>query len=45
MTATEPCALWRIPADVFLAAIAEAGVSGALTDTIRIRFDTAPAAT
>jgi hypothetical protein len=32
--------LWRIPADVFAAAVAEAGVSGALTDTVQIRFQT-----
>jgi MFS family permease len=32
--------LWRIPADVFAAALSEAGVSGALIDTVQIRFQT-----
>jgi MFS family permease len=40
--ATGVCELWRIPAPVFLSAVSTAGVSGALTDTMRFRFDTAP---
>jgi hypothetical protein len=40
--ATEPAELWKVPAEVFLAAVSEAGVSGALTDTMRVRFETSP---
>jgi len=40
VTAIEPAELWKVPADVFLAAVAEAGVSGALSDTMRVRFET-----
>ena len=42
VAATVPCTLWRIPADVFLSGIAEAGVSGALSDTVAVRFATRP---
>ena len=40
VTAVAQCELWRIPADVFAAALSEAGVSGALSDTVHIRFQT-----
>jgi predicted MFS family arabinose efflux permease len=40
VSAITPMVLWRIPADVFAAAVSEAGVSGALTDTVQIRFQT-----
>jgi CRP-like cAMP-binding protein len=43
VTAVEDCELWRVPGDRFLRAVAEAGVSGALTDTVRIRLDTSSA--
>ena len=38
VTTTEPSMLWQIPADVLLAALSEAGVSGALSDTVDVRF-------
>jgi MFS family permease len=34
--------LWQVPGEVFLAATSEAGASGALMDTMRVRFDTWP---
>jgi hypothetical protein len=37
VTASRACTLWRIPAAVFLAGVAEAGISGALSDTIAVR--------
>ena len=40
VTALQTCELWQIRGDRFLAAVSEAGVSGALLDTIQIRFDT-----
>jgi len=40
VTATDPADLWKVPAEVFLSAVAEAGVSGALSDTMRVRFET-----
>jgi predicted MFS family arabinose efflux permease len=40
--ATEPCALWRIPAESFLMAAGQAGLSGALTDGVRLRLAAAP---
>ncbi|BEP16646.1 hypothetical protein acdb102_49570 [Acidothermaceae bacterium B102] len=42
VTSSTECVLWRIPGDVFLAAIAEAGASGALSDTVQVRFATRP---
>lgn len=42
VTAIEPAELWKVPADVFLAAVADAGVSGALSDTMQVRFETMP---
>jgi CRP-like cAMP-binding protein len=42
VTATGPCTIWRIPAAVFLAGVAEAGVSGALSDTVQVRFSARP---
>ena len=42
VTATSECALWRIPAQVFLTALSQAGVSGALAGTVRLRFAGAP---
>ena len=44
VTAVTPCELWRIPADAFLSALSEAGVSGALSDTVHFRFQNTPAA-
>jgi MFS family permease len=44
VTASEACVVWRVPGEVFLAAIAEAGASGALSDTVRVRFATRPTA-
>jgi hypothetical protein len=38
VAATEPCVLWRIPAEVFLRAAAQSGLSSALTETVRLRF-------
>jgi len=43
VTAVTPCELWRIPADAFLSALSEAGVSGALSDTVHFRFQNTPA--
>jgi MFS family permease len=43
VTASSPCTVWRVPGEVFLSSIAEAGVSGALSDTVRLRFETKPA--
>ncbi len=37
--AAEPCTLWRIPASAFLDAASQAGLSGALTDGVRVRLD------
>jgi CRP-like cAMP-binding protein len=42
VTTLTPCRVWRVPGEVFLAATSEAGASGALLDTLRIRFDTSP---
>ena len=42
VTALGQCSLWRIPAEAFLAGVAEAGESGALSDTIRVRYATQP---
>ncbi len=36
------CTVWRIPGSVFLAGVAEAGISGALSDTVAIRSAPAP---
>ena len=41
VTTVEACTVWRVPAEVFLAAAAHAGISGALADTVRVRFETA----
>ena len=40
VTAVAHSELWRVPAEVFAAALSEAGVSGALSDTVQIRFQT-----
>ena len=40
VVASGPCRLWRIPADAFLGAVGQAGVSGALTDGVRVRLRT-----
>ena len=37
--AREPCELWRVPASAFLDAAGQAGLSGALTDGVRVRLD------
>jgi predicted MFS family arabinose efflux permease len=37
--AREPCTLWRVPASAFLDAAGQAGLSGALTDGVRVRLD------
>ena len=42
VTAVDACTVWRVPADVFLAAATRAGISGALADTVRVRFETVP---
>ena len=42
VTAVEPCTVWRVPAEAFLAGVADAGVSGALSDTVAVRFATRP---
>jgi hypothetical protein len=42
VTAVSRCDLWRVPGDRFLGAVSEAGVSSALMDTMRVRFDTWP---
>jgi MFS family permease len=44
VTATEPSTLLRIPADTFLTAAAAAGLSSALTETVRYRLAPAPVA-
>ena len=41
VAAHEPCTLWRIPAGPFLAAAGQAGLSGALTEGMRLRLDPA----
>lgn len=43
VTALVTCTVWRIPADVFLAAADQAGLSGALTESVQTRFGAAPA--
>jgi hypothetical protein len=40
VTAVGPCRLWRIPGPDFLAVASSAGVSGALTETVRVRIAT-----
>jgi CRP-like cAMP-binding protein len=42
VTASSPCTVWRVPSEVFLSSVAEAGVSGALSDTLQVRFATKP---
>jgi MFS family permease len=37
------CTLWRIPAETFLSAAAQAGLSGALSEGVRLRLRTVPA--
>ena len=44
VTATSPSVVWRIPAEVFLSALSQAGVSSALGETVRLRFETGPKA-
>jgi len=41
VTTVQPCRVWRIPADAFLSAAAQAGLSSALSDSVRIRFSSA----
>jgi CRP-like cAMP-binding protein len=43
VSAVGACTVWRIPAEVFLAAASRAGISGALADTVRLRAETVPA--
>ena len=38
VTANEGAVVWRIPADAFLGAVAQAGLSSALTENVRRRF-------
>ena len=42
VTAETTCVLWRIPAAAFLAAVSEAEMSGALSDTIHHRASSTP---
>jgi len=39
VVAAGPCRLWRVPADAFLGAVSQAGVSGALSEGVRVRLD------
>ena len=39
VVAREPCTLWRIPAQTFLDAAGQAGLSGALTDGVHTRLE------
>jgi Cyclic nucleotide-binding domain/Major Facilitator Superfamily len=41
VSALDACTVWRIPAEVFLAAARKAGISGALADTVRLRVEDA----
>ena len=41
VTATQASTLWRIPADAFLLAATQAGLSGSLIDSVRVRIGTA----
>jgi CRP-like cAMP-binding protein len=38
VTAEGPCRLWQIPADAFLTAVSQAGLSGALTESVQLRW-------
>ena len=38
VTSTADSSLWRVPADAFLSAAAQAGLSGALAESMRVRF-------
>ena len=40
VVAAEECTLWRVPAEAFLEAAGQAGLSGALTDGVRLRLGT-----
>ncbi len=42
VTATTAATLWRIPADAFLDAAGQAGISGALSDSVRVRLRNTP---
>jgi MFS family permease len=42
VTATSVCTLWRIPGEAFLDAASQAGVSGALSDSVRVRLRNTP---
>jgi predicted MFS family arabinose efflux permease len=42
VTTAEPCVLWRIPAETFLSAAVQAGLSGALSESVRVRLSTVP---
>ena len=43
VTACEPCVTWEIPADLFLSAASQAGLSSALTENVRVRVVSSPA--
>jgi predicted MFS family arabinose efflux permease len=45
VTATAPCQLWRVPSHTFLNAATQAGLSGALTESVRVRFGAGPGPT
>ncbi|MBI1376495.1 MAG: MFS transporter [Frankiales bacterium] len=38
VTAAQPCRLWSLPAETFLGAVSQAGVSSALTENVRVRL-------
>ena len=40
VTASTACTLWRIPAETFISAAVQAGISGALSESVRIRLST-----
>ena len=42
VTASTSATLWRIPADAFLDAAGRAGISGALSDSVRVRLRNTP---
>lgn len=45
VTATSSATLWRIPGEAFLDAAGQAGVSGALSDSVRVRLRNTPGRT
>ncbi len=42
VTAVDGCVVWRVPADAFLSAVAQAGPSGALSESVRVRLSVTP---